>query len=236
MIEFNCPHCGLTMRIDGKSIPAKSVCPSCQKRIATKPKSGPIRKLFTCGIVAFLTFVIFVCVLIFIFDNASKSGGLRNTAQKRSSDSESSSTQVADKSAEPAPVDVKEEPKKSRFNSSRVMVRVNVWNDTESRPMDDRAEVWFRGHGTWWLKEETKFGAAANKLGYRDVGKKDTLHVYPDSRSGKEIVIPIMMTSEMNPESSDLDTINIQIEDKKVKVWGRAVKAATGKPELEFSR
>ena len=53
-----------------------------------------------------------------------------------------------------------------------VIVRVRVWDKTQNNPLHDKAEIWFRGNGSWWLKEETKFGSATKNLGRRKVGVK----------------------------------------------------------------
>lgn len=45
-----------------------------------------------------------------------------------------------------------------------IMVRVAVSDYTENNPVDDRAELWFRGHGSWWLKDELEFGGTVKNL------------------------------------------------------------------------
>lgn len=120
--------------------------------------------------------------------------------------------------------------------SKDAVVRVMVINDTKSIPIANKSEIWFRGHGSWWLKRATEFGSDAKKLGRRNIGSKDTLVVYPDGRNGKEFSVPFMMTAEMNPEGSVRDSILIEILDTRVKASGLPIKAATGKSELIFQR
>ena len=120
--------------------------------------------------------------------------------------------------------------------NAEVMVRVQVYDDTDSKPLHDKAEIWFRGHGSWWLKPETKFGAAAKNLGRRKVGEKDSIALYPDSRDGQEIRIPFSMTAEMNPNGSARDSIIITIGDNEIEIVGLPVEAATGDTTMKVKR
>lgn len=126
--------------------------------------------------------------------------------------------------------------KRSTRSSGDAMVRVQVYDNTERKPLADKAEIWFRGHGSWWLKPDTRYGAAVKNLGRRELGKKDTIALYPDGRGGQEIMIPFTMTSEMNPNGSARDSIIITISDNEVEVVGLPVKAATGDAEMKVKR
>ena len=117
-----------------------------------------------------------------------------------------------------------------------VMVRVQVWNETENRPLHEKAEIWLRGHGSWWIKSEVQLGAAAKNLAPREVGIQDKLYIYPDSRDGREIEIAFMMTPEMNPNGSDRDSIIVTIYDDAVEVVGLALEATGGEVEQRFGR
>lgn len=114
--------------------------------------------------------------------------------------------------------------------SADAMVRVRVWDDTDKIPIHDKAEVWFRGHGSWWLKAETRFGATAKNLGRRTIGVvftgDDSIQLYPAGRDAHEVNIPIMMTAEMNPEGSDRDAVDIIFSDGQIEVVGLPVEAA----------
>lgn len=117
------------------------------------------------------------------------------------------------------------------------MVRVSVWDDTESKPLPDKAELWFRGYGSWWLKPATKFGGDTKKLGDRQPGNRDSLMLYPDGRDGgREITIPIETTTEMSRLGSARDTITISISDDEVEVVGLAIEAATGETSFTVER
>jgi len=109
------------------------------------------------------------------------------------------------------------------------MVRVAIFDDTQKKPVHARAEIWFRGHGSWWLKREMQYGGTVKKLGKRPSGSRQLLILYPEGRKGKELKIPYMMTDEMNPEGSPRDTIFIEISDTEVEVYGLPIKVATGK-------
>ena len=120
------------------------------------------------------------------------------------------------------------------------MVRVMVWDDTANKPLHAKAELWFRGHGSFWLKKETKFGAAAEDLGRRQVGIKfdgdDSIQFYPEGRDGQKINIPLMMTRKMNPEGSTRDSIMITISDDEIEILGLPLKAAIGNATMKVQR
>ena len=116
------------------------------------------------------------------------------------------------------------------------MVRVAVNDDTQRNPVHLRAEIWFRGHGSWWLKPELKYGGTLKNLGTRPSGTQQTLIIYPESRSGKELKVPYMMTDEMNPKGSPRDMISVDISDTEITVHGLPIKAATGKFEVKYKR
>lgn len=116
------------------------------------------------------------------------------------------------------------------------MVRVAVNDDTERNPVHPKAEIWFRGHGTWWLKPELEYGGTVKNLGTRPSGTEQTLIIYPESRDGKEIKVPYMMTDEMNPNGSPRDMISVDISDTVITVHGLPIKAATGVFELKYER
>lgn len=120
------------------------------------------------------------------------------------------------------------------------MVRVSVWDDTEAKPLHDRAEIWFRGHGSWFLKQAVKFGGGTRDLGRRQIGVihsgDESIQLYPAGRDGEEVSIPLKMTQGMNPDGSARDMITVSIEDQQIKVVGLPVEEATGKSELTFKR
>jgi len=116
------------------------------------------------------------------------------------------------------------------------MLRVVVYDDTVKKPISEKAEIWFKGHGSWWLKRELKFGGTDKLLGRRPIGEKDHVFLYVDGRKKKEIKIPIQMTSEMNPNGSHRDSLIINIGDKEVEVIGFPLEAAMGKTSTKFKR
>lgn len=121
-------------------------------------------------------------------------------------------------------------------NGKPYMVRVSVFDDTQSKPVHPRAEIWFPGHGSWWLKPELEYGSAFKDLGTRPSGTPQTLIIYPESRDGRELEVPYMMTDEMNPEGSPRDMISVDISDTEIIIHGLPIKAALGKFELKYKR
>ena len=130
---------------------------------------------------------------------------------------------------------------------TEAMVRVAVYDDTKFPPIPARAEIWFRGHGTWWIKQDLRGGIAVKKLGTRPIGElcegDAGLVIYPNGREGigdilaaTEIKVPLKMTADMNPAGSVRDTIHITIGSEQVKVSGLPIEAATGEGTLRFDR
>jgi len=116
------------------------------------------------------------------------------------------------------------------------MVRVVVYDDTTTKPLDINAEIWLRGYGSWWITPEIQHGAAGKNLARHEIGKQDTIAIYPDARDGVEILVPFMMTSAMNPNGSDRDSIIITIKDHSVEVVGLPIEAAKGDTTKTFAR
>jgi len=120
------------------------------------------------------------------------------------------------------------------------MVRVVVFDDTEQHPMDPKAEIWFRGAGSWWLSQDT----GPRTLGPRDIGQllegDDALVFFPDGRGDGEerqrIVIPMKLTPELNPEGSVRDSVTIEVSDESVEVYGIPIKSAVGTLEVKVPR
>lgn len=133
----------------------------------------------------------------------------------------------------PAPPTAQQRPKGS---GKPYMVRVAVNDDTQRKPVHPKAEIWFRGHGSWWLKRELKYGGTVKNLGSRPSGAQQTLIIYPESRDGKELKVPYMMTDKMNPKGSPRDMISVDISDTEITVHGLPIKAASGKFELKYKR
>ncbi len=131
-------------------------------------------------------------------------------------------------------------PSESKGNSKNggqlIMVRVSVWDDTQRKPVNTRAEIWFKEYGSWWFKQELEYGGTVKDLGLRPSGIPQTLFIYPDSRSGIELKVPYMMTDEMNPKGSPRDMISVYISDSEISVVGLPIEAATGKYELKYRR
>lgn len=135
----------------------------------------------------------------------------------------------------------------TEVSNPEAMVRVIVWNDTKANPLPDRSEIWFRGHGPWWLQRDTISGGDTKDLGRRRIGQKFTgnegVVLYPEGRQtnaeGMEtggIYIPLMMTSEMNSEGSVRDSIVITIRDDEIEIMGEPLREATGSVSMTVKR
>lgn len=120
------------------------------------------------------------------------------------------------------------------------MVRVQVWVETENNPLHPKAELWFRGHGSWWLKPIEAMGGEAKSLGRRPVGRvvsgDDAIQLYPEGREGEATNIPLKMTREMNPDGSDRDSLLIIFTDEAIEILGIPLEAAIGQVKVIVSR
>lgn len=116
-----------------------------------------------------------------------------------------------------------------------VMIKIMDW--TEENPLHEKAEIWFDGLGSWFIKPELKFGGTSKTVGGKELGTIYDMYLYPESRDGKEIMVKFKITEEMNPNGSPRDAISINFYDEKVEVIGLPVKAASdGKMEFIFDR
>ena len=115
--------------------------------------------------------------------------------------------------------------------AASVSVRVGVYDDTERRPMPEKAEIWIQGLGSWWIVRET-----VKNVPERQVGAVDTIFVYPDGRSGKEISVRFKITTDMCPQGCARDLISVAISDTEVSVQGTPIDAANDEFEVILKR
>lgn len=97
-------------------------------------------------------------------------------------------------------------------------VMVIFWNDTSSKKLNAAEIV----AGTSSFTPSTTAKSSRKNLGPLAFGKKIDLVVYPDGRSGKKIVVPMMLDRQMIPKSEQ-DAIHVAISDKTVRVLGNAI-------------
>lgn len=97
-------------------------------------------------------------------------------------------------------------------------VTVIFWNDTSSKKLA-RTEIVI---GAATFLPSTSAASSRKNLGPFVYGKKMDLIVYPDGRSGKKIVVPMMLDRQMIPKSEQ-DAIHVAISDKTVRVLGNAI-------------
>ncbi|MBC8388965.1 MAG: hypothetical protein ISS14_04840 [Actinobacteria bacterium] len=122
-----------------------------------------------------------------------------------------------------------EEPKSEEI--TEVSLKIIVWNDTvENEP---NLEIWIKGTGSWYPdKESMGFGGdffiPVEPFSNEGINE---IYIYPDGRTGNEIIVEIIINDEMTPES-DRDTIHIEISDETVIVTGTSIAGIT----KEFER
>lgn len=115
-------------------------------------------------------------------------------------------------------------------------VRVTVYDDTKANPIPPRANIWFRGHGSWWLKQAANNGADTKILGNVNGGVVQRLVLYPEGENGKEIVIPYMKTQGMSKKPTPRYTLVMAFKDNEIVVYGDSIRAATGEFEISYPR
>jgi hypothetical protein len=116
-------------------------------------------------------------------------------------------------------------------DQQQVTVRIAVFDDTEREPLPEKAEIWIRGLGSWWISKEN-----VAEVPGRDVGATDTMFIYPDARSGTELSVRFQMTAEMCPQGCVRDMIQVDISDAEVVVHGAPIRAANDSFEVTLKR
>lgn len=103
------------------------------------------------------------------------------------------------------------------------LLEVAVMDWTENNPPAERAEIWVRGHGSWFLDLEFE-GDGPKALGEFPVGelRTDDFYVYPDGRNGAEINVGFEMTEDMISGSTQARTF-VRIYDDHVQIVGTAI-------------
>ncbi len=95
---------------------------------------------------------------------------------------------------------------------------VIFWDDTNSKKLT-RAEIVI---GASSFKPSTSAKNSRKNLGPFAYGKKIDVIVYPDGRSGKKIVVPMVLDRQMIPKSEQ-DAVHVAISDQTVRVLGNAI-------------
>lgn len=102
-----------------------------------------------------------------------------------------------------------------------LVVRVEVWDDTETNPVPDDMEVWARGHGSFFPDVEFS-GDVVEEMTITD----RQLIVYPEGREVPEHVIELEPPDDFT-EASAMHMISIEISDDAVEVSGTSVPGRT---------
>lgn len=112
-----------------------------------------------------------------------------------------------------------------------VSLKIAVWNDTEDN--EPNLEIWIKGTGSWYPDKKSMESGGDFFIPVEpfSTGGINEIYIYPDGRTGSEIMVEIIVTDEMISKS-DRDTIIIEISDKTVTVTGTSIKGTT----KEFDR
>lgn len=112
---------------------------------------------------------------------------------------------------------------------------IEVYNDTVGTPLANTAEILVNDANPISLAkldpEDVYRGHIATSPPYF----LTAVSVYPDTRDGKEIRIPVMMTRDMSPSNAD-PQVMIEITDTEVIASGEAVLEASDGEIVSFSR
>jgi len=94
-----------------------------------------------------------------------------------------------------------------------------LWNDTQSKaPGDLEVAV----GAVKWVPADSSLANQSGSLKGLAVGQKLQLEVYPDGRSGKKILVPILLTKDMR-SGSEADAVHVEVKDGTVRVLGTPV-------------
>lgn len=96
-----------------------------------------------------------------------------------------------------------------------ILLKVAVWDDTESTPPSEM-ELWARGNGSWFPDLEFGGDSVAMQIDDRK------LWVYPDGRSGREIMVSLEPPADLI-EDSTADSVTVAVNDRVVEVSGTSV-------------
>jgi len=98
-------------------------------------------------------------------------------------------------------------------------LKILLWNDTDAKgPKNLEVAV----GSVKWVLTDTAVPSVSGELAGLSVGTKLSLEVYPDGRSGKKIVVPILLTKDMR-SGSEADAVHVEIKDDRVRVLGTPV-------------
>ncbi len=123
------------------------------------------------------------------------------------------------------------------------MVRVGVHDDTKSRRIPPKAELWLKGKGSVWLHQvcdrltSGDLSCGPLDLGMREVEQPLELVIYPDGRAAeRRIQVRFKVTRDMCAAGCARDMITVEISDREVTVYGAPVVAAGATDELKWRR
>lgn len=125
----------------------------------------------------------------------------------------------------------------SIVEAQSVTAQVSVWDQTENNPLPEKAEVWIRGVGSWWMHQEVVQYGGDTKEVEVPLAERQNIYVYPDGREiGTEVEVAFQMTSEMCDDGCAKDVITINLTDTTVVAHGNPIEAAMGNYKEIFER
>lgn len=129
----------------------------------------------------------------------------------------------------PVPAEPTEPPAQQQRSGDGLQLRVSVFDDTVSRPVD-ALEVWLRGYGSWY--PDVSFGSDVVTYEMAVTEGQPYMFIYPDGRDGGvEIPVTFEIPADFNP-GSVRDMLQVSVSDTTVTVFGTVMPGL----ELEFAR
>ena len=106
--------------------------------------------------------------------------------------------------------------------SSNLGLSIEVYDDTTEKPIHKEAELVAGSGESVWLKKVMSGGKYRGQIVTAPPYFPSEILIYPDTRSGREIRVPVLMTREMAP-TAEPPAILIEITDHNVTASGDAV-------------
>lgn len=127
------------------------------------------------------------------------------------------------KSSSPAPTPGTDDPNEGNGTTTQpaatMSLMILLWNDTQSKAPEG---IEVAVGAAKWAPADSSLANQTGVLKGIAVGQKLQLEVYPDGRSGKKILVPILLTKEMR-SGSEADAVHVEVKDGTVRVLGTPV-------------
>ncbi|MCP9291652.1 hypothetical protein [Gracilimonas sediminicola] len=134
--------------------------------------------------------------------------------------------------------------KRTTFTQTNESIRLNLMVELrEDATVGERAEIWIKSMGSWYLNNKydsndqiNKFGSVSTTTPNLEVGKNLKLYFYPDGRDKNEIALDFKLSSEFCSQGCARDALRISVFNNKVTFFGLPIKEAHGDIEIEKNR